>query len=96
MSMQRDKAKIESALQNKGFKPNKTHHNYFVYHTLSGKKTLVKTKTSHTPKMKIIGDPLLGKMARQVHLSKPDFLDLIDCPMDQQRYEGVLREKGQV
>lgn len=94
--MQRDKSKIEASLQRKGFVPNETHHSYFVYHTLAGKKTLVKTKTSHTPKMKAIGDPLLGKMAQQVHLRKMEFIDLIDCPMDQEAYEGILRTKGQI
>jgi hypothetical protein len=90
----REKKKIESSLKKKGFTQEKADHNYFVYVTFAGKKTLVKTKTSHTPKMKTVGDAILSKMASQCHLSKNDFLSLIDCPMERDKYEKHLQDKN--
>lgn len=92
--MQRDIRRIESSLESKGFERSEGDHSYFVYRSTTGKKTTAKTKTSHTPKMKSIGDDLLGKMAKQCHLTKSQFLDLVDCPMDRQKYESILSAQG--
>lgn len=88
--MQRDVRRIESSLAAKGFERSEGDHSYFIYRTLEGKKTTARTKTSHTPKMKSIGDDLLCKMAKQCHLTKQQFLDLVDCPLDRQDFESVL------
>ncbi len=88
--MQRDKRQVESALETKGFNRTEGDHSYFYYCTFEGKKTTARTKTSHTPKMKAISDDLLGKMARQCHLTKQQFLNLVDCPLNRQGYEDLL------
>lgn len=41
-------------------------------------------------KHKTVGDPLLNQMARQVGITKKQFLDLIDCTLDQISYEKVV------
>jgi hypothetical protein len=92
--MPRQKAKVESALLSKGFQETQNDHHYFIYFTKDGKKTTAKTKTSHTKKMKDIPDNLLGQMAKQCHLTKTQFLDLVDCPLSQDRYETILQDKG--
>jgi hypothetical protein len=92
--MQRDARKIETSLQSKGFERFEGDHSYFLYRTATGKKTLAKTKTSHTPKMKSIGDELLARMAKQCFLTKPQFLELIDCPLDRNAYEAILKDQG--
>ena len=94
--MPRDKSKIEKSLTKKGFQQKQGDHHFFIYYTLDGKKSLIKTKTSHTPKMKQIGDSLLGQMAKQCKLSKQEFLNLVDCPLDQQAYEEILEEKDEL
>ncbi len=90
--MQRKKSKVEAALQAKGFVEKDTHHHYYIYETLEGKKTSVFTKTSHGSG-KDLDDYLLTQMARQCQLTKMQFLDLIDCPLDRQKYEQVLGAK---
>lgn len=92
--MPRKKSQVESALKSKGFKQTEGDHHFFVYVTTEGKKTTVRTKTSHTPKMKDIPDNLLSQMARQCWLSKSDFLRLVDCPLDQEGYEKKLKARG--
>jgi hypothetical protein len=95
--MQRDKRKIESSLQSKGFKQDNKDHHYFLYWTLDGKLTTIKTKTSHSSsKYKTISDPLIGIMAKQCYLEKNDFLDLVDCPLKQKDYEIILKDKGKI
>lgn len=88
--MQRDKAKVESALRAKGFRDSPGDHNYFVFFTQDGRKAATRTKTSFTPKAKALGDPLLAAMARQCHLSKAEFLQLVDCPLSREAYEESL------
>jgi len=39
---------------------------------------------------KSISDDLLGKMAKQVGLSKKLFLELVDCNLDQAAYEATV------
>jgi hypothetical protein len=92
--MPRKKSRVESGLKDKGFEQTEGDHHFFVYKTIEGKKTSVRTKTSHTPKMKDIPDNLLSQMAKQCKLSKNDFFRLIDCPMDRDDYEAILKEQG--
>ena len=88
--MPRPKDDIEKGLVKKGFVKNEGDHHYFVYHNLSGKKTAVFTKTSHTPKMRQIPDNLISQMARQCRVNKQNFLNLIDCPLSQSQYEELV------
>ncbi|MEI7866941.1 MAG: hypothetical protein WCI11_03545 [Candidatus Methylumidiphilus sp.] len=92
--MPRDKRKIEEALIQKGFERKEGDHHLFVYMTSQGKKSSVRTKTSHTPKMKEINDGLLTQMARQCRLNKQEFLNLVDCPLSREKYETLLLNSG--
>lgn len=92
--MQRDKEKVEKALLSKGFRKDNTHHRTFIYWTKANKKTTVRTKTSHGSKSKVLGDDLLKKMADQCQLDKSEFVELVDCSIDQTGYEKRLKEKG--
>lgn len=87
--MTRDRDDIEAALLRKGFQKDNGDHHYFIYWNLAGKKTMKKTKMSHGSSYKTIGDPLLGKMAKQVGLTKKSFLELVDCTLDQVGYEKL-------
>ena len=91
--MPRQKTKVESGLLSKGFREIQSDHHYFIYFTKQGKKTTARTKTSHTKKMKDIPDNLLGQMAKQCHLTKSKFLDLVDCPLSQDNYEEILQQQ---
>lgn len=91
--MTRDRKDIDAALQRKGFAHEEGDHHYYFYHNIAGKKTIRKTKMSRGSSHKSIGDPLLGQMARQLGLSKPSFLQLVDCTLDQQGYEDLVFPK---
>ena len=93
--MPRNRKDVEAALEAKGFVRAEGDHHYFVYHTREGLKTRAQTKTSHSPKIHDIADNLLGPMARQCLLTKPEFLRLVDCPMDRDDYERRLRAQGE-
>jgi hypothetical protein len=85
----RKRKDVEAALERKGFMRKDGDHNYFVYHRrISGKKTAIFTKTSHSGLD--LNDFLLGQMAKQCRLSKKDFIRLVDCPLDRQTYEGMV------
>ncbi len=95
MRKNRPKADIETALTAKGFQQTRqTNHNYFIFHTQDGKKSRIKTKTSFGHKPKEISGDLLNTMARQCKLTNNQFLQLVDCPLSRQSYEGLLQEGG--
>lgn len=85
--MTRDRSDVEAALLKKGFRKDDSHHHFFIYWNLAGKKTVRRTKTSHGSSYKTLGDPLLKAMAKQVGLTKPKFIELVDCTLDQKGYE---------
>ncbi|HEY7770047.1 type II toxin-antitoxin system HicA family toxin [Longimicrobium sp.] len=76
---------VEAALRRKGFRQVDTHHRYFVYHTQAGLKSRIRTKTSHGRRE--LNTSLLAQMAKQCGVSRNEFLDLVDCPLDQKTYE---------
>lgn len=86
----RDKRKVESALRRKGFKADETHHHRFVYHASGGRPTSIRTHTSHSRRYKTLGDDMLGEMARQCHISKADFIRLVDCDLTRDVYETMI------
>lgn len=87
--MTRDRDDIEDALLRKGFRPDGGDHHYYIYWNTDGKKTIKKTKMSRGSSYKTIGDELLGKMAKQIGVTKKQFLELVDCTLDQKGYESL-------
>jgi len=90
--MPRLKRDVETGLLRKGFRPSQGKHQSFHYWTLAGRKTGIRTVTSHGARE--IHDPILAYMARECKLSRRDFDRLIDCPMSQQQYELTLHTSG--
>jgi predicted RNA binding protein YcfA (HicA-like mRNA interferase family) len=86
---------VEAALKKKGFQQGDGDHHWFVFWTADGKKTTIRTKTSHGS-TKDLGDGLLKEMARQTRVSKIQFLELIDCPMRREQYQGLLQGGGHI
>lgn len=83
---------VEKALRKKGFKEYPTDHNSFVLLDSEGKRTLIRTKTSHNKQN--IDDYLIDKMRKQLHLSKNDFVNLIRCPLSKEAYFTMMKEGG--
>jgi predicted RNA binding protein YcfA (HicA-like mRNA interferase family) len=76
--MPRPAREVMASLEKKGFTKKENDHTFF-HLWVDGKKTTVYTKVSHGEKE--IHDNLLGAMARQLRLSKKQFLELVDCPL---------------
>lgn len=91
--MPRDAIDIIRGLNQKGFFQAEGDHHFFRLY-IEGKKQIIRTKVSHG--VREIGDNLLGTMARQIGLSRRDFLQLIDCPLSLDRYVEILRESGKL
>ena len=91
----RAKRDVEAALTKKGFRKDDGDHHWFFYWTADGLKTTIRTKTSHGS-TKDLSDGLLKEMARQVRISKGQFLDLVDCPLTREQYESALENDGHI
>jgi hypothetical protein len=85
--MPRKQREVEKGLCRKGFRRAESHHHFFIYHSLGGEKTNLFTKTSHGNIE--LSDYLLGRMARQIKLSKSQFFEFVDCTISQQAYEDL-------
>jgi len=91
--MPRPKSDVVRALKTKGFEEASGDHIFLIYYTADGLKTGIRTKTSHSPKMRDIPDVLLSEMAKQCKLQKGEFLKFVDCNLSRRDYEGLLRER---
>ncbi len=93
--MPRDRADVVATLCQKGFtlrQGNRDHD--FLFLQCDGMTQAVFTKVSRGTGHRTIGDPLLGRMARQLRLSKGGLLDLVDCPMTGTQYLDHLKRLG--
>lgn len=84
---------VNKALLLKGFRITENDHHRFLFY-LDGRKTSVHTKTSHSHSE--IGRDLIARMARQMRLSKNDFVRFVDCQMTEEDYRTKLISDGQV
>jgi hypothetical protein len=91
--MPRKTRDIVTGLKRKGFVDQDGDHKFYVF-VVDGKITQVYTKISHGEKE--ITDSLLGYMARQLHLPRADFDDLVDCPLTQEDYIQRMRDAGHI
>ena len=74
-----------NALLRKGFEKVETHH-AMLWFVVQGRRTSIHTWVSHGQRK--LDDRLLRLMARELHLSKAEFLKFVECEMS---YEDYLR-----
>jgi hypothetical protein len=91
MSSNRKGRDIDAALCKKGFTRNKS-GDHFRY-AFAGKPR-IRTMISHGMMGDSIGADLISRMSRQLHLSKEQFLDLIDCNLDAAGYRAIIELRG--
>lgn len=84
---------IERALQRKGFTYRSGDHRYYFFEH-EGLTRAVFTKVSHGTKYKTLATPLVLKMAKQLRLTKKQFMALVDCSMTQEQYVAHLTQLG--
>ena len=89
----RRKADMQTTLQRKGFRKDNTHHE--MYWLFNGtRKTAIRTRLSHG--ISEYGQSLLGKMQKQLKLTRREFNRFMDCPMDGTEYRKLLIERGHI
>ncbi len=86
---------IDAALRKKGFRRDADRdHVYYFLTDSDGNDVGVKTKISHGMMGETLSADLISKMARQLHLTKAQFLELIDCTLDEAGYREILERQG--
>lgn len=85
---------IDSALRKKGFLQERDgDHVHYYFVSSDGEKSTIKTKMSHGMSGSSLGPSLVSRMARQLFLTKDQFLDLIGCRLSEEGYREILRKK---
>ena len=84
---------IRQALLSKGFRLREggSHEKYFLQDR-NGKVTSIFTLLSRGSRREY-DDQLLGRMARQLKLSKGHLIKLIDCPLQHAEYLELLQQQ---
>ncbi len=84
---------IDAALRKKGFRRELVgkHIHYFF----NGNSQIV-THMSHGMMGSTLSAKLIADMSHQLHLTKSQFLDLIDCSLDEAGYREILKGQGLV
>lgn len=92
--MKVERKNICKNLPKKGFiKKEDKHHVYFHYH-YNGMDTGIYTFVSHSTKHKDYANRLLTEIRKQLHLdTNQNAVDLINCPMDEEQFINILKEK---
>lgn len=86
---------IDSALRKKGFlRDSDGDHVHYYFLCRSGERSSVKTKMSHGMMGSTVSAKLIKEMSHQLHLTKAQFLALIDCTLDEDGYRNILREQN--
>ncbi|MHC4394670.1 MAG: hypothetical protein ACYS1A_03360 [Planctomycetota bacterium] len=90
-----NRSKAIKGLRQKGFhKGSSTHHLYF-HHKFKGKETGPYAYVSHSKQKKDISGNLLLSMRKTLRLdSISQVVALLECPMDGDTYNSIIREKG--
>lgn len=81
---------VRRALVHKlGFEHRSGHHD--IYRLYLDDRLVARTYMSHGRRE--LSDYHIGQMARQMRLSRQEFLDAVACPLDREAYHVLLRER---
>jgi trans-2-enoyl-CoA reductase len=87
-----DPRKVHQNLLKKGFAEiQKTKHLYYVFE-FGEIRTDIQTFVSRNKQE--IGNELISEMKDQLHLTKKEFIDLIDCNLSEEDYIKILKDKN--
>ena len=88
---------VKANLCKKGFVVDKVSksvdHIYLRYVTPDNKKTTIFTKISHGKDGQELSKQLEGEMAKQIYLSKVDFVKFAECSMSKETYFEMIKDK---
>jgi hypothetical protein len=80
-----------TSLTSKGFIEQNTHHR-MLWLVVAGRKTPIHTWISHNQRR--IDDWLMSQMSKQLHLTKKQFIALVDCTLSEEEYVRMMRVGG--
>lgn len=80
---------VRKALVDKGMTADSTTHHVLLRKKLEGVTTVI-TKISHSHSE--VGDTMAGLMARQCRLTQSQFWQLIDCTLDEDGWNALIRQ----
>ncbi|MFW2371863.1 MAG: hypothetical protein ACN4GM_01980 [Gammaproteobacteria bacterium] len=93
--MKIERKNICKNLPKKGFVEDDSGHHLYFHFYYDGVLTGAYTYISHSAKHKDYSNAILTKMRQQLKLnSNRDVVELVNCPMDEEEYIAILKQKG--
>jgi predicted RNA binding protein YcfA (HicA-like mRNA interferase family) len=90
-----ERDEVEAGLKKKGFAEEDGDHRFYKL-KVGERYTGIFTKTSRGKKYKTLGDDLVSAMAKQIKLTRKEFIDLVSCPMSHEQYLALLKERDEL
>ena len=91
MGSTRKGREVDAALRKKGFRRDVDgKHIWYYFRDSNDEEADVKVMMSHGMMGHSLSAKLIGDMARQLRLTKQQFLALIDCTLDEEGYSELL------
>jgi hypothetical protein len=84
--------RLSSALVSKGFERVEASHHTMFWLMVRGTRRGIRTRISHGQRK--ADDWLLSEVARELHLSKRELLQLIECQISGDDYARLMIERG--
>lgn len=85
---------VAAALKKKGFLEDTSGNHVYYWYWFNDRKTTIRTCISHGEDE--IDKWLICKMARQLFLSKDDFVELVSCSLDADAYRERMVFEGHI
>ncbi|HEX4338512.1 MAG TPA: hypothetical protein VH062_21555 [Polyangiaceae bacterium] len=90
-----ERSDIEASLKRKGFVEEDRRHRFSTL-VVGGQKAGITTMTSKGTGYRTLDDSLVGQMAKQLKLTKKQFVELVNCTMTFDEYVALLNEAGEL
>ena len=87
-------AEFSRVLVSKGFERSEGKHHTVFYLNVNGKRTSVRTRLSHGGRR--VDEWLQSQIARELHLSKRELRQFIECEISEQEYIDMMIGGGHV
>lgn len=84
---------LAGALKAKGFEEDASRDHDFYFLLLDGRKQATFTKLSRGTNHRDLGDPLVSKIARQLHLNKLELQSFVQCSISAADYVRLRAER---
>ncbi|MHA1414327.1 MAG: hypothetical protein ACTSO4_17150 [Promethearchaeota archaeon] len=86
---------IKSRLEQKGFMNSRSKKHHYMMFYYNGKKTRVHTTLNLRPNQTVMKG-MFNKISKDLFLEKSELIDLIECPLSEEKLVQILKNRNAI